>query len=206
MPPSSAQSGPEQLLHQARAGDRSALGRLLDAYRHYVKLLARLQIDRRLQGKVDASDLVQQTFLEAHRDFAQFRGAGEAEWAGWLRQILARNLANVVRHYLGTARRDVRLERELALAVDQSSELLDRGLRARDSSPGRHDERRENARVLADALARLPADYREVLVLRHLEGLSFPEVARRMGWTVGSVKNLWSRALARLRRTLGETP
>jgi RNA polymerase sigma-70 factor (ECF subfamily) len=160
---------PEQLLGAARAGDTTSLGQLLEMYRSYLATLARLQIGRRLQGKVDASDLVQETFLEAHRDFAQFRGAREAELVGWLRQILASNLANQVQRYCGTQSRDVRLERQLAIELDQSSQILDRGLVAPSSSPSNQAARREQAVLLANALSRLPADYREVLVLRHLE-------------------------------------
>src|SRR5437867_4753384 len=93
---------PEQFLRLAREGSGAALGQLLELYRRYLLLLARLQIGRRLQGKVDAADLVQETFLDAHRHFAQFRGTTEAEVTSWLRQILATNLANLVRHYLGT--------------------------------------------------------------------------------------------------------
>src|SRR5271166_149575 len=111
---SAAGPDPEQLLGLARAGDGPALGQLLELYRGYLALLARLQIGRRLQGKVDAADLVQDTFLEAHRHFAQFRGTSEAELVCWLRQILAGLLANLLRRYLGTRRRDVRLERQLA--------------------------------------------------------------------------------------------
>jgi RNA polymerase sigma-70 factor (ECF subfamily) len=180
----------------------AALGRLLERYRGYLSLLARLQIGRRLQGKVDADDLVQETFLKASRDFAAFRGQDEEALAGWLRQILACRLANLVRHYLGTRRRDQRLERELADQLDQSSRALDGGLLARGSSPSRQAARREQAVLLADALDRLPDDYREVLILRHLEELSFPDVAR----SLDSVKNLWTRALARLRRALGDAP
>src|SRR5437588_7443589 len=104
---------PQQLLEQAQAGDAATLGRLLELYRRYLALLARVQIGKRLQGKVDASDLVQETFLEAHRNFARFRGQTEAELVCWLRQILATNLANVCRRYLGTQGRDVRLERDI---------------------------------------------------------------------------------------------
>jgi RNA polymerase sigma-70 factor (ECF subfamily) len=197
---------PEQLLHRARAGDRLALGQLLELYRGYLALLARLQINRRLQSKVDASDVVQETYLQAYRAFSQFRGTTEAELIGWLRQILASHLAQVVRRFLGTRRRDVRLERELAVELDQSSRVLDQGLEGRHSSPSQQAVRREQAVLLAQALERLPEDYREVLVLRHLEGLSFAELAQRMGRTVDSVKNLWTRALARLRRALGEAP
>src|SRR5207248_11660360 len=95
-------ANPEELLGLARAGSGPALGKLLELYRGYLALLARLQIGRRLQGKVDATDLVQDTFLEAHRHFARFRGTVEAELVCWLRQILAGLLANVVRRYYGT--------------------------------------------------------------------------------------------------------
>ncbi len=165
-----------------------------------------MEIDRRLQGKLDPSDLVQETFLEAHRDFPQFRGSDEAELLAWLRQVLVRNLANQVRRYLGTRGRDVRLERELAAEVDRSSQALDRGLAAPHSSPSKQAARREQAVLLAEALGRLPEDYREVIVLRHLQERTFPELAARMGRSVEGVKKLWARALARLRGTLGETP
>src|SRR6266446_4988842 len=117
----------EQLLRQAKAGEAPALGRLLERYRAYLRLLARVQIGRRLQGKVDASDVVQEACLGAYRDFPQFRGSTEKELLGWLRGILASLLANLVRHYQGTKARDVRLERQLALELDQSSQALDRG-------------------------------------------------------------------------------
>src|SRR5262245_35840548 len=109
-----AEPDPERLLGLARAGDGHALGQLLEMYRSYLALAARLQIHRHLQSKVDAADLVQETFLKAHRGFAQFRGRSEAELVAWLRQILALNVANLVRHYCGTQGRDIRLERELA--------------------------------------------------------------------------------------------
>jgi RNA polymerase sigma-70 factor (ECF subfamily) len=196
----------DQLLGKARAGDVRAQGRLLEVYRPYLMLLARLQIGRRLQGKVDAADVVQETFLEAHRDFGQFRGGTEAEFVAWLRQVLARNLANTVRHWQGTKQRDVRLERELQEGLDESSRALDRSLAAPGSSPSQQAARREQAVLLAEALGRLPADYGEVIVLRHLEGLTFPEVALRMGRSEDSVKKLWARGLAQLRRLLGGIP
>jgi RNA polymerase sigma-70 factor (ECF subfamily) len=195
---------PEELLRQARAGSGPALGQLLELYRSYLSLLARLQIGRRLQGKVDPADLVQETFLEAHRNWAQFRGRSEGELVQWLRQILASRLSELIRRYLGTRRRDVRLDRELAGELDQSSHVLDRGLVAPQSSPSQQAARREQAVLLADALERLPEDYREVIILHHMEALSLPEVARRMGRSEHSVEKLWARALARLRRTLGD--
>ena len=106
MPVSSVGQHPEQMLRLARAGDGEALGHLLELYRNYLTLLARLQIDRRLQGKVDASDLVQEAFLKAHGNFGQFRGATEGQLISWLRRILATTLVSLVRHYVGRRRRD----------------------------------------------------------------------------------------------------
>jgi RNA polymerase sigma-70 factor (ECF subfamily) len=203
---SSNNPDPEQLLLQARAGDASALGRLLEQYRNYLGLLARLQVGRRLQGKVDPSDLVQETFLAAHRKFGQFRGPTEADLAGWLRQILASRLAKLMRHYYGTQRRDIRLERELANDLDESSRALDIGLPAPHSTPSQRAARREQAVLLADALGQLPEDYREVIILRHFQGARFPEIAAGMGRSVEAVKKLWTRALGQLRRILGGSP
>ena len=194
----------DELLSRARAGDDDARGRLLEAYRSYLTLLARVQMGRSLQGKVDPSDLVQEAFLEAHRDFRQFRGETEAELLAWLRRVLATGLADQVRRHRGTQRRDLRLERQLAAALDRSSQALERGIAAPDSSPSARAERREDARHLAEVLERLPADYRDVLLLRHFQGLTFPEIARRLDRTLDGVKNVWLRGLSRLRRTLEE--
>ena len=195
-------SCPEELLALARSGDRTCLGRLLELYRGYLSLLARLQIGNRLQGKADAADLVQETFLQAHQNWERFRGTTEGELLAWLRRILAARTADLMRHYLGSQRRDVRLERELAAELDRSSQDLDGGLLAKQDSPSAQVARREQGVLLADALALLPEDYREVLILRHMEGLSFPEVAQRLGRTLDAVKKVWTRALARLRQSL----
>ncbi|MCZ2342739.1 MAG: sigma-70 family RNA polymerase sigma factor [Bacteroidales bacterium] len=192
----------DHLLAQARTGDLAALGDLLELYRPYLTLLARLEIGRRLQGKADSADVVQEAFLEAARHFPAFRGDSEPELAAWLRQILATSLARLVRRYLGTQARDVRLERQLAEDLDRSSAAVPVGLVAPQSSPSQRASRREQAVILAEALDRIPADYREVLVLRHLEGLTFPAIADRMGRSVDSVEKLWVRALPKLRQAL----
>jgi RNA polymerase sigma-70 factor (ECF subfamily) len=196
-------SEPEQLLRLARAGSGPALGPLLELYRNYLTLLAGLQISRRLQSKVDAADLIQETFLQAHKHFASFRGTSEGELMAWLRQILSTTLANLVRHYYARQRRDVRLEQDLAAELEDSSRIMDRALLAKQSSPSERAARREQAVLLANALARLRTEYRDVIVLRHLEGLKFAEVARRMGRTIDSVKKMWTPALAELRAALG---
>src|SRR5207247_10642638 len=110
------------------------------------------------------------------------------------RQILAACLAQLLRRYYGTQARDVRLERMLEGELEQSPRACDRGLIAEQSTPSQRASRREQALLLADALDRLPEDYREVIILRHLEGLTFPEVARRLGRSLDSVEKLWVRA------------
>jgi RNA polymerase sigma-70 factor (ECF subfamily) len=196
----------DELLRRARAGDDEARGRLLEAYRGYLTLLARVELGRQLRAKVDPSDLVQEAFLEAHRDFEQFRGQTEADLLAWLRRVLATGLADQVRRYRGTRRRDLRLERQLAADLEHSSQALERALTAPDASPRGLAERREETLRVAGALERLPPDYRDVLLLRHFEELTFPEIARRLDKTLDAVKKVWLRGLARLRRTLEDEP
>jgi RNA polymerase sigma-70 factor (ECF subfamily) len=202
-----ATEGGEQgeLLARARAGDGVALGQLLERYRAYLTLLARVQIGRRFQGKADPADVAQDAFLDAARQFTRFRGETEPELVAWLRQILAGSLAHLLRRY-GTQGRDVRLERALELDVEQSSQALERGLVAVQSTPSERASHREQAVLLAGALAELPEDYREVIVLRHLDGLTFPQVAERLGRSVDSVEKLWLRAVTRMRKAVGEGP
>jgi RNA polymerase sigma-70 factor (ECF subfamily) len=167
-------------------------------------LLARAQIGQRLQGKADPADVVQETFIEALRDLPGFRGDTPGSFLAWLRQILARNLANLVRRYYGTQARDLHLEQQLSVALDHSSSALEAALAAPQSTPSEQVADAELTLRVADTLARLPDDYRDVLVLRHLEELTFPQLAQRMGRTVDSVEKLWVRGLARLRQLLGE--
>jgi RNA polymerase sigma-70 factor (ECF subfamily) len=196
------ESTAQALLEKAKGGDESALGRLLESYSNYLTLLARVQIGRRIQGKVDPGDVVQEVFLEAHRQIKSFRGASEPEFIAWLRRILAGQLALTLRRYLGTKGRDVNLERDLGAQLDQSSQAMDGGFVASTSTPSQHVSKREQAVLLADALGKLPADYREVIILRHIEALPFAEVAGRMGRSEDSVQKLWVRALASLRRSM----
>jgi RNA polymerase sigma-70 factor (ECF subfamily) len=195
--------GFDDLLRQAREKGGAAAGELLDGYRSYLSLLARLQIGRRLECKVDADDVVQETFLQAHQALGQFRGSSEAEFTQWLRRILATQMANQVRRFYGARRRDVRLERQLDAELNKSSRRIARALITAHSTPSEKAMRRERAVLLAEALEQLPPDYREVIVLHHLEGLPLAEAGQRMGRSTGSVEKLWMRALAQLRRALG---
>jgi RNA polymerase sigma-70 factor, ECF subfamily len=195
-----------ELIRRCRAGDPAAREALFDRYRHYLRLLAQAQLGGYLQAKCDPSDLVQQTLLEAHRDFPAFTGRREAELLGWLRQILAHNLYNEARRFAAQQRnaaREVSLE-QVQAGLDQSSAALGRCLAAETPTPSQLAARREAAVRLADTIARLPADYQTVLVLRVFEGLSAEEVARRMNRSAGAVRMLQLRALTALRAELKE--
>jgi RNA polymerase sigma-70 factor (ECF subfamily) len=192
-----------RLLDALRRGESAAQSEVLVRYQPWLRILARLQLGRRFQGKFDASDVVQLTMLEACRAFPQFRGTTEAELTAWLRQVLARVLAHEVRRYGGTEQRDVDREVSLEQALAESSRRLGEMLAASGSSPSQQAARHEQEVLLADVLGRLPEDYREVILLRNLEGLPHEEVARRMGRNPGAVRMLWVRALARLRQELG---
>jgi RNA polymerase sigma-70 factor (ECF subfamily) len=191
-----------RLLDALRRGDQAAAGALLQRYDAWLRLLARMQTDRRFQGRFDASDVAQQALLEAYRALPQFRGSTEAELLAWLRQVLAHALAHEMRRHAGTEQRDLSREVSLEQELAESSRRLGAVLAAEQSSPSQQAEQREQEVRLAEVLARLPADYREVIVLRNLEGLSHEEVATRMGRGVGAVRMLWVRALARLRREM----
>jgi RNA polymerase sigma-70 factor (ECF subfamily) len=195
---------PEQLLPKALAGDQPALGQLLEYYRHYLTVLARVQISRQARAKAGASDVVQETFLNAYRKFDQFRGTTEAELVAWLRAILAASVVNYVHRHYARRRRDVRLERSMTDPLDESAQLLDKALVASHPSPSQIAVRREQVVQFANALERLPKAYRNVILLRHVEGLPFAEVARRLKRTVDSVQKLWIRGLDRLRKEMGD--
>src|SRR2546425_8607403 len=132
----------DELLTQARINPEVGLGPLLEKHRSYLTLLARVQIGRRLQGKADSADLVQETFLEAHRHFPLFQGRSAAEFVHWLRQILAGRLAKLVRRYLGTKGRNVRLEQELERELVRSSDAIGTALVADQSTPSLQAGRR----------------------------------------------------------------
>ncbi len=197
-----AESAPNsgQWLAAARAGSAEALGNLLQSCRNYLLLVAGQELDADLQAKGSASDLVQETFLEAQRDFARFHGTSEAELLAWLRQILVNNVANFTRRYR-TGKREV--HREVVLDANDSAQ--DSGRAAPDPAdplptPSSEAVEREQAAALQRALDRLPDDYRQVLVLRYLEGRSFEEIAPLLNRSADAVRKLFARAMQRLRQ------
>ncbi len=175
----------------------------LERFREYLRLLARLQFPAILQAKLDPSDIVQQTMLNAYQGLDQFRGKSFAEQAAWLRRIFANTLANVVRDY-GRAGRDVALEQSLQASLDQSSARLEAWLASEHTPPIDVALRNEQFLNLADKLAQLPEVQREVLLLRYCEGWSVRAIAEHLGRTRPSVASLLRRGLTELRGLLGD--
>jgi RNA polymerase sigma-70 factor (ECF subfamily) len=193
---------PRQLLVDARRGVVDRLGALLELYRNYLILLAQSQLDRKLRPRLGPSDVVQETMLEAHRDFHQFRGATEAEFLCWLRQVLANNLARAIEKHVFAEKRDVRREvsiDQIHAQLDRSNSQLSLTLEGRQELPSARVERREREVVLADLMSKLTPRHREVLVLRNLQGLRFDEIAKRMNRSLPAAKMLWLRAIKQLR-------
>jgi RNA polymerase sigma-70 factor, ECF subfamily len=175
----------------------------LETYREYLRLLARVQLGVHLQAKADASDIVQQTLLEAHKCQEQFRGHTEAERTAWLRSILANVLAAAARRF-STAARDLDRERSLQAELELSSSRLEILLTADQSSPSQQSVQSEDLLRLAKALAELSPDARRVLELHHLQGLTLNEVAQVMDRTRPAVAGLLFRGLKRLRELLAD--
>jgi RNA polymerase sigma-70 factor (ECF subfamily) len=189
-------------LSRAKSADDLLRHELLDRYRNYLLLVASIRNDRKLRTKVGDSDLVQETLIQANRDFEQFRGRSEPELTVWLRAIMSKKKALLARRFYGTAARDPRLEEKLQLEMSNSSLQLDRAYVVDQASPSHLAAGRERAVLLADALAALPAHYRDVVVLHHVQGCTLPEVAAAMDRSLESVKKLWARAIVQLRSTL----
>jgi RNA polymerase sigma-70 factor (ECF subfamily) len=177
----------------------------LEPYRDYLRLIARLQLDPRLRGKLEPSDVVQQTFVRAIQALEQFRGRTAAELGAWLRQILARTLANALRDQQRD-KRDVGRECSLEAAVAASSARLEAWLADPRSSPQQQAERNERLLRLAAALEQLPEDQREAVILHHLRGWSVDAVGAHLGRTAGAVAGLIKRGMKQLRRALQEFP
>lgn len=194
----------ERLIDAARAGDGEALGELLSSYRRYLVFLARTGLHHHMQGKADPSDIAQEVCLAAHGNIADFRGETVEEFAGWLRGILTNTLAMHLRKFLGTAKRDPRLEQQLNQSFASATGFLQSQIAGDVTSPSQQFARNEAFLQLAEALEGLPEDYRQVIVLRHVEGLPFSEVAQAMGRSVDSVEKLWVRGLAKLKTKMGE--
>ncbi|MGA2061228.1 MAG: sigma-70 family RNA polymerase sigma factor [Thermoguttaceae bacterium] len=200
----SKRSKVSELIAQARQGDDECRDRLFGLCRSYLGFVARSQVETWLQRKVDASDLVQETMLEAYRDFGRFQGRTEQEWLAWLKRILAHNAADFVRRYRGTAKREAGRE----IAFRDPDDSLARGApepAADQPTPSQEFLLIDTELRVTAALADLPEDYQEVIVLRNLQRLPFNEVAERMNRTRPAAQMLWMRAIKRLQEVMGES-
>jgi RNA polymerase sigma-70 factor, ECF subfamily len=178
-----------------------ARGPTVEHFREYLFLLARLQLNPRLQGKIDLSGIVQQTLLEAHQAMTTFQHLSEDQQSAWLRTALANNMIDEVRK-LGAEMRDVTRERSLEAALEESSARLEGWLAADQSSPSQQAIRNEQVLYLANALAQLPEDQRRAVELHHLRGYPVAEVSREMGRSPGAIGALLVRGLKKLRELL----
>jgi RNA polymerase sigma-70 factor, ECF subfamily len=186
----------ELWIEAARRGDREALGQALSICRDYLLLVANDGLKPELRAKGNASDMVQETFLRAQRGIEGFRGRTASEWRHWLRSILVRNLAEEGRRFGATAKRQI--QREVTIR-----ELIGLDCKRTTETPSNDLARREREAALIEALERLPAHYRDVVIWHHREQLSFEEIGQRLGNSAEAARKLWTRALICLRKELG---
>ena len=193
------------LLHQARNGDGTCLGILLRKYFRYLNSLSRGHLDDRIGIRVSASDIVQDTLLEAHRDFGKFSGTTIEEFTGWLRRILFNNLATAIEKHVLADKRDVRKQRSIDQETgftDHSNARLARYLQQDATSPSTPMQRDESLGQLLTAINQLPPDYQEVIRMRHFDDLSFSQISEKLGRKSGAVRMMWVRAVEKLRSVL----
>jgi RNA polymerase sigma-70 factor (ECF subfamily) len=186
------------LLAAARRGSLDALGRSLEACRRYLLAIADRQIDPDLRAKGGASDLVQETFLEAQRDFKQFQGSSPDEFRAWLRQVLLNNLGAFTRRFRTTSKRSIALE--IALSANGSSPGVGDRLAESNLSPSAVAIEHEQVVAFRRALERLPEDCRRIVMLRFEEGRSFEEIGLLTDRSPAATRRAWARAMQRLRQ------
>ncbi|MEE2641207.1 MAG: sigma-70 family RNA polymerase sigma factor [Planctomycetota bacterium] len=178
-------------------------GERIDHFRSYLGLMARMQLDRRLQSKLDSSDIVQQTMLQAHRAQNNFRGSSDKQLAGWLRQILARNVYHATRDFQRD-KRDVRNERSIENAMDNSAARVEAWLQADQTSPATKAVKNEQVLQLANCLDQLDEAKRTAIELHYLQGWKLAEVAEHMDRSISGVAGLVHRGLKELKQFMGD--
>ena len=182
----------QDLVRRGRAGDNNAVGELLTRFRNYLLLIANQDLDRSLKSKLGASDVVQESLMQAQQNFEQFRGESEAELKGWLKMILVNDIKSNRRQYTTQKR-----NRELEVGASDSSAVLDAFIDPQ-LTPASEALKLERARALAAALERLPDDHRTVIELRNFEQLEFTEIGQRMNRSADAARKLWARAVESL--------
>jgi RNA polymerase sigma-70 factor (ECF subfamily) len=184
-------------IQKAKAGDSAALGQLIESCRGYLLSIARQIVSKELRTKCDPADLVQESSLDAYRDFSTFAGKSRAEFLGWLRQIVLHNVAGVRRYYKKTAKRD--LGREIPTDLQRA---IVGSRKDENPTPGARLVLHEQQLRVRKAVSRLPSDLNRIVTLRNYERLSFAEIGRRMNCSEDAARKAWVRALTRLRKEL----
>jgi RNA polymerase sigma-70 factor (ECF subfamily) len=191
----------EQWIAEARQGSRAALDRLLEACLPYLRMAAHRVLGAALRSRLDAADVVQETLIEACRDFPCFRGNTEKSFFAWLRQILHNNLTNERRRHIAAAMRSVRSEVPLnQMALSQLRDIA----QGEWDSPSKQAQAQERSEALERALLQLPEKYRQVLLLRTWEELTFAEVGERLHCSAGAARKLWGRAAKEFALVFGD--
>jgi RNA polymerase sigma-70 factor, ECF subfamily len=189
------------LVSAAQRGDADALGRLLEVFRPYLLKVAEQDLPDALRGKCGGSDLVQETVIEAYRDFAGRKFHGPNDVRAWLKSILKHNLADQVKRYIDSDKRSV--ERERPLPGEIGTDVLKSGIVDQNPSPGTCVVAHEEAAAVDTAVDRLPVDERAVILYRNRDHLGWEEIGLRLDRSGEAARKLWSRAIDRLRRELG---
>jgi len=187
-----------RLVRAARSGSNEALGELLDQWRDYLLLVANQELGRDLYSKAGASDVVQDAFTRAHRNFGSFKGGSEAQLVAWLRQILIHQIFEL-RNFSQRQKRDVR--REEPLGNNEELQLMVASLPTENGCPVCHATEKEDLATISRALESLSAVQRDVIQLRYWENLSFPEIGQRIGRSAEAVRKCWFRAVQKLERS-----
>jgi RNA polymerase sigma-70 factor, ECF subfamily len=190
-----------QLIEQAHAGSNTALGQLTELYRRYLQVLTARKLPRELQAKVSPSDVVQDTLVEACQDFVAFAGQTRFELRAWLRRMLVNNLADQARHYQETAKRQVSREVRLQNGGEDDSRADNIGLACWDT-PSAQAMHHEATDLVERVLAELPDTYRQVVLLRSRDRLSFPAIGQKMERSADAARKLWATAILRLQQRL----
>ncbi len=194
-------------LHKARNGDEVAKGELLEHFRPYLNVLAQRHLDERLRGRLDFTDIVQTTFLEASRDFVDFRGETVEALLAWLRNILRNNVHTAHQQHLATQKRSARLEKRISYTSDSggSSLGMEEVIPSETSTPSQRMMKDEAAAVLAGYLETIPETQRQAIRLRYLEGCSLREISEQMGKSEMAVAGLLKRGLQALRDGMADS-
>jgi RNA polymerase sigma-70 factor (ECF subfamily) len=197
-----------ELLRRAGQGDQQALSTLIGRHRDRLHCMVQVRLDRRIQGRLDASDVLQEVYLEVARSLPQYLNNPSLPFFLWLRSITGRKLQALHRHHLGTTIRDARREVSLQRGAfpEASSVLLAEQLLGRYTTPSQAAVRAELQLRVQEALNEMKVLDREVLALRHFEQLTNAETAEVLGISEAAASNRFVRALKRLKEILLSAP